>query len=360
MAVKLQTTSSESIFNAVRSYMSPSFQERIPVATAQNLKDIGVMLTSDEYEMEFNQWQKALVNRIGMVIFNDYVLQNPLSKYIYGTMSFGDAIEEIAVDIVKGAAMNYGKEGESLDPFIKMTNQAKAEYHRINEPIQYGTTIEFDRIKRAFTDANGMTRLIGMFVSKLYSSANLDTWLLTKGVMASYINDVKATTFPLLPTQKVHANDIVDEASAKKFIIQVRNALSAMKFPNNAFNPQKVHKTLERKELTLFIRADILNVIGVEAMASAFNIDELNMNVKIEEMDDFGTDPSGNGTDDVLAVLAEDWWLLITQQFEDLESIRNPRGRYTNYFLTRQMSFGCSYFKDCVIFAKRYPETPTP
>ena len=76
------------------------------------------------------------------------------------------------------------------------------------------------------------------------------------------------------------------------------------------------------------------------------------MDIALEPMDDFGTSSNGTNTDDILAVLAEDNWLLITQQFEDMDTIWNPRGRYDNYFLTRQMSFGCSYFKDCVIFKK--------
>lgn len=351
----LTTTSNASIFNAVRSLMSEDFKARIPEATTANMAQVGTVLTSDEFKAEFNAWQNALINRIGMQLFYDYTLENPLQKYIYGNMTFGDAIEVISADIIKGGAMDYGKEGQSIDPFIKMSNEAKAEYHRINEPIQYGTTIERDRIKRAFTSEGGLTRLIGMFVNKLNSSANLDSWLLTKSIMADYINDTKAASgLALTDAQKITTTDITDESSAKKFLLQVKNTVSAMRFPNNAFNPQRIHKTLTNKQLTLFVRADVMNTIGVEALAQAFNVEQLNLNVRIEPMDDFGVDFNGKGTDDVIAVLAEDWWLLITQQFDETESIYNPRGRYWNYFLTRQMSFGTTYFKDCAIFKKSW------
>lgn len=355
MATRLQPVSNESIFNAVRMTMSQAFQDRIPEANKDNMKDIGTMITSDDFEVEFNAWQKALVNRIGLTLFYQKMLQNPLSDLIYGTMSWGDAIEEIATDLVTGRTMDYGKEGQSIDPFVKISPQAHAIYHKINEPIQYMTSIEKHRIRRAFLAEGGLTRLIGMFVSQLYSSANLDTWLLTKSIMAYYINDSKAADgYPLLAGQKVTSTDVVDEASSKKFLLQIMNALSAASMPNNNFNPQQLWKTLDRREFTLFVRYDILNTIGVEAMASAFHRDNLNLNVTIKEMDDFGTDPNGKGTDDVMAVLAEDWWLLITQQYEEMESIYNPRGQYWNYFLTRQMSFGASYFKDCVIFRKNW------
>ena len=79
------------------------------------------------------------------------------------------------------------------------------------------------------------------------------------------------------------------------------------------------------------------------------------MNVKIKRMDDFGNDPNGGSTDDVMAVLTEDKrWLLITHQFDDIEPIYNPRGRYWNYFLTRRMSYGSTYFSDAIIFRKSW------
>lgn len=354
MGMTLNNLDDVKLFNTVRGAMTTAFQERIPEATKDNIAQIGTMLTSAEYEAEFNQWQTALINRIGLQLFESYTLTNPLSKYIFGEMSYGDAIEIIATDIVTGRAMDYGEEGKSIDPFIKVSPQAKAEYHKIDEPIQYQTTLELDRIKRAFTQSGGLTRLMTEFVNKLYSSANVDTWTMTKNIMADYILDKKSPGMPLQTNQVKQATAVTDERSAKDFILTVKNIVSSMRFPNNLYNPQKIHKTLDNRDLVCFIRYDILNTVGVEAMASAFNPEQLNMNVTFEPMDDFGAPNDGTGnTDDVLAVIAEKNWLLITHQFEDMESIRNPRGRYINYFLTRQMSYGCNYFKDCIIIKER-------
>lgn len=355
MSVKLKMQPNHSIFNAVRLISSEEFQKRIPQATIKNMQEVGTAITSTEFRPLFNEWFDNLVNRVGMTIFHDYVIKNPLSKYIYGRMTFGDAIEEIATDIVKGTTMEYGEDGKSVDPFIITSPNVKAMYHRINRPIQYSTTIKRDLANRAFLNSYGLSRLLGMFVNKLYGSANIDTWTMTKSVMAYYINDsLAAEGYPLLDTQKVATQDVVDQVTAREFILKVKNVISAMAFPNNSFNPMKIHKTLTNRDLTLFVRADILNVVGVDLLSSAFHIDTLNINVKIEPMDSFGVDPDGNGTDDVVAVLAEDNWLLITEQFEDLESIYNPRGRSWHYYLTRAMSFGVTYFKDAVVFSKAY------
>ncbi len=355
MANKLAAVPNHSIFNAVRLATSKQFQDRIPAANLANMQQIGLAITANRFKTELNEWQHQLINRIGLTIFHDYTIKNRLAKYIYGRMDFGDAIQEIGVGLVKGRTMDYGEEGKSLDPFIKVSPQAKALYHRVNAPIQYCTTIERDRLNRAFLNTYGISRLIGFFLNAMYSSANLDTWLLTKSTMAYYINDgMAAEGLPLLPTQKVGVEDVVDEATARAFLLKIKNAVTSMEFPQDAYNPMRIPKTLDNRELTLFVRADILNTIGVDLLATAFHIDQLNLPVRVEPMDNFGTDPAGNGTDDILAVLAEDNWLLITEQFEDMEEIYNPRGRYWNYFLTRAMSFGTTYFKDAIIFGKRY------
>ena len=72
-----------SIFNAVRQYMSPEFKARIPEMTVANMKEVSTMLTSDEFKAEFNEWQSQMINRIGLTLFRDYTLTNPLADQIY-------------------------------------------------------------------------------------------------------------------------------------------------------------------------------------------------------------------------------------------------------------------------------------
>lgn len=345
--------SNTDIFNAVRAKMSPEFRDRIPAGTIENMMEVGTMITSKEYDTQFNAWLGELANLLVEQRFYNKVLENPLQHLIKEGFSWGDAIETIFVGLRKGTKMDYGKDGQSIDPFVKMNPDVHAEYHRVNEPIQYGVSVEKDRIRRAFYSAGGLQRLVDYIVGSLVSSANIDTWTLTKTEMASYINDTKATC-PLLSTQKITTTDITDKTSAEDFILQVKNTLSAMKFPNNTFNPQQYYKTLSKRDVTLFIKSDILNTIGVKAMANVFNPENLNMNIRFEEMDDFGIDVNGKGTDDVQAVLAEDGWLLITSQFDETEDIYNPRGRYRNFFKTRQCSFGTTYMTDAVIFRKNW------
>lgn len=359
MAYKAPKISNVDNYNAARAVMSTDMQNRLPLATVQNMRDIGLAITSDKFQLFMNEWQSALFNKIGLTIFREYTLTNPLAKYIYGRMDFGDAIEEIGTGLLKGAPMDYGVDGESVDPFIITSPEAKTSYHRINQPIQYACTIKRDQLNHAFTRPYGVARLIGMFVNSMYSSANVDSWLMTKKAMAWYLNDgMAAEGYSLLPNQKVGVSPLTDEDSIKDFIIRVKDAIAAMSFPQADYNPMGVPKQLNKPNLVLFLNAKAMNRISVKAISAAINPAELGFNVRIEPMDDFGTDPLGGTTTDVVGVLAEDIWLLITEQFQDMDMIRNPRGRYFNYFLTRQMSFGTSYFGDVAIFRTSYPVKP--
>lgn len=359
MAYKAPKVDNMTNYNAVRATMSTDMQNRLPVATIDNMKAIGLAITSEKFQLFMNEWQSALFNKIGLTLFREYTLTNPLAKYIYGRMDFGDAIEEIGTGLVTGRAMDYGVDGQSVDPFIITSPEAKASYHRINTPIQYATTIKRDQLNHAFNRPYGVARLIGMFVNSMYSSANVDSWLMTKKAMAWYLNDgMAAEGYPLLENQKIGVAPMTDEESIKDFIIRVKDAISAMGFPQADYNPMGIPKQLKRPNLVLFLNAKAMNRISVKAISAAFNPEELGFKVRVEPMDDFGTDPNGGTTNDVVAVLAEDTWLILTEQFEDMGMIQNPRGRYFNYFLTRAMSFGTSYFSDVAIFRTSYPVKP--
>ena len=106
MAVKAPALDNVKVFNTVRNAMSQAFRDRIPEATIENIGEVGTMITSGEFQPEFNQWLHALVNRIGMVLFTDYTLENPLAKYIYGIKKPSD--ERVAA--IKEALHTLGKE----------------------------------------------------------------------------------------------------------------------------------------------------------------------------------------------------------------------------------------------------------
>ena len=87
------------IFDAIRYDASPDYQRRIPEATQAGLDAVVKNLT--EYRPAYNEFENALVNRIGMVVGRSKSWTNPLSEFKKGLLTFGDTIEEYQVGLLK-------------------------------------------------------------------------------------------------------------------------------------------------------------------------------------------------------------------------------------------------------------------
>lgn len=384
----------QEIFNSIRSTLSGSFQERIPEMNATNFKEVGMMITSPNFRQEFNDWISEAINRIGLVLIRDNKITNRLSRFIYGDMPFGDAIEEIAVNIVKAEDYEPGTDGGSVDPFRISNPDVQVIYHKVNSQRKYRITTYPQRARRAFLAEGGLMKLINQIVKQLFDAGELDDWYMTKEVFNEFINTgIEGTTNSpyVIETAKP-----IDDATGKQFVLDIKNVVTEMSFPTGKFNLMNITKMVDPSDLTIFIRADLLNNIDVNVLSSAFNRSDLNFtpndskgSIKLVAMDNFGgivektnkpvyddhgkmvgystqggkltpstqlvatpltfTDPN----EDVLAIIAEDNWFLITRQLTESDTIWNPEGLYWNHFLHNWKQFGYSGFANAVVIKKK-------
>ena len=81
MAVRGMSRSStpEKILNTIRANASSDYQERVPIATQNNIAEVGNAITN--YEPTRNEFLNALINRIGMVIIQSRLYENPLREF---------------------------------------------------------------------------------------------------------------------------------------------------------------------------------------------------------------------------------------------------------------------------------------
>lgn len=383
------------IYNAIYDKMKPEFQARLPMMDAKTQETIGMYMTSSGFKQEFNDWLTELVNRIGLVLLHETQIRNRLGWMVYGTMEFGDAIEELTSQIVHGEDYQPGIDGSSVDPF-KITNpDVKAVYHRVNSRRMYRVTIYPDRAKRAFTNEYGLQQLLEYIVSQLTQSAQLDDWLSMKNIMNDFIT--KDTPMPKQPKQTLKIKPVTDEASGKSFVNSVKNLLSDMSFPTADYNQYGILDMVNADDLILFVRSDKANFIDVNVLSSAFNSGDLNLSgkgsdgvLRIEYVDNFGglypVDASGNklypiyepvtgkttgtyaatagGTEPVdvakwvdpnekvIGLACQKRFFLITRQLERMEYIWNPVGLYNNYIFHQWSQYGYTPFKNAVIIAE--------
>ena len=78
------TSNGVNILNAIRSNASDTYRQRIPVATQDNIRDIGNAMM--QFQATQNEFLNALVNRIARVIITSKSYQNPLQMFKKGMM----------------------------------------------------------------------------------------------------------------------------------------------------------------------------------------------------------------------------------------------------------------------------------
>lgn len=383
------------LFNSVRNGLSSSFQSRIPEATATNIKEIGMMITSNEFKAEFNDWLTEAVNRIAMVLIRDNIIKNKLGRFIRFNVTFGDIIEDIWVEPIKGENYNPGNDDSHPDPFRQNNPTVKVEYHRQNDQRVYLATVFPARARKAFENEGQLQRLIDQIVKQIYNADALDTFVITKEIFNEAIN---SPVLPLQANQMIEVDAIVDTQTGKDFVNSIKNVVTAMTFPTSDYNIQGVTKMVEPEDLTIFIRADLLNFIDVNVLSSAFNRSDLNFTpndsngfMKMIAMDNFGglvaQDSAGNNlfpkynqygkqigytatnettdntlvepakfvdpNEDVLAIIAEDDWLIIAKNLESTDVIWNPAGLYYNTWAHFWNTFGYSGFMNMVVIKRK-------
>ena len=67
------------LLNTIRAEGTPTYQERIPEATRDNITAVGDAIIN--YEVTRNEFLDALINRIGMVLIQNKLYENPLRRF---------------------------------------------------------------------------------------------------------------------------------------------------------------------------------------------------------------------------------------------------------------------------------------
>jgi uncharacterized protein YjdB len=155
--------------------------------------------------------------------------------------------------------------------------------------------------------------------------------------------------------KKISVSHVSDTASATAFIKAVRTVSGMMVFPSENFNTYYENKPetdtgapvvtwTPRENQILLIRSDILTEVGVEVLAKAFNMQLTDFLSKYIEVDNFGS------ATNCYALLADEAWFKIYDGVLEADDFYNPKGRYTNYFLTHEQAYSFSYFANAIAF----------
>jgi hypothetical protein len=339
MAVKGMSKSAtpETILNTIRANASSDYQERVPVATQQNIAEVGNAITN--YEPTRNEFLNALINRIGMVIIQSRLYENPLREFKKGMLEFGKDIEEIFVEIAK--AQSYNPEVAETEVFKRVIPDVKTIFHRMNRQDFYKVTISNDQLRTAFLSYRGIEDLIGRIVDSLYSGDNYDEFLLMKHLMLDYGD--KGLFYPITVTA------VTDEATAKKLTVKLRATAKTIGFMSPNYNAQGVHTFTPMEDIIIFMTPETEALMDVESLARAFNLEYTDFLGRVVIVDDFG------GLENVQALMVDRQWFMVYDTFFNFTEQYNAQGLYWNYFFHHWQVLSTSQFANAIAFTTETP-----
>ncbi len=334
-----------SILNAINTSASTEYQDRVPLATRNNITAVGNPLTGD-YSPIQNEFLNALVGRIAMTIIKQKVFKNPLSVLKKGSVPLGSDIQEIFVDMAKD--QGFDGVGDKLLTQTKPT--VETIYHRINRRSQYPITISREQLQTAFVSYDKLEEFLSTIVKSLYSGDAKDEFILMKNTFASAITGGKIVT--------CEADQPVDEATCKAFLKQVRHASSYFTYPGSNFNKyadlvvdaDPIETWTPKEDQILIIRSDVVNEIDIEYLAGVFNLEKAEIKNMMLEVDSFGA--VSGGASDCWAILCDRSFVEVRDNLSELTSFYNAQGMYYNYWYNHFQTYSLSLFANAVAFVK--------
>lgn len=330
------------ILNAIRAKASPDYQNRIPEATKETLKEVAMTIT--DYEPAKNEFLHGLMNRIALVVLRKKIFNNPLRNFKKGTLAYGTDIEEIFANIAK--AHTFNPERDQDLQFKREIADVQSRFHRLNRKDFYKVTISEQQLTNAFLNEYGMRDLISVLTNTLYNSDNQDEYLIMKNLLTQHIDSTD--------TYNVHVEDVTSKETAENLLVEIRSMAGTLPFYASKFNPAGVTTFTKKEEMILFVTPRTKALMDVKALAAAFHLDKAEVEFSIVEVDSFGDSDKAKKT---VAVLTDADFFVVYDKMQKFTETYNAQGLYWNYFFHHWETISSSDFSNFVRFTTETIDT---
>ena len=325
------TSNGVNILNAIRSNASDTYRQRIPVATQDNIRDIGNAMM--QFQATQNEFLNALVNRIARVIITSKSYQNPLQMFKKGMMEYGETVEEIFVNIAKAHPFDPILAEKTV--FKREIPDVSAVFHKMNLQNFYKATISQEQLRQAFLSTEGVTDLIARIVDSMYTGSEFDEFLCMKQLIEDAAT--KGRMYPIVVPEP-------SAATAKEIVTAIKAVSNKLEFMSSQYNAMGVMNFSKKNDQFLILDAAFDAVIDVEVLASAFNMNKAEFMGHRVLIDNFGT------LTGCVATLVDREWFMVFDNLMQFTENYNGEGLYWNYFYHVWKTFSTSPFANALIF----------
>ena len=352
------------ILNIIRQNASHAYQDAVPeISDVSDIPAVGQAIVGNPTRS--NEFINALVNRIGLVLAESAIFNNPYEMLKKGYLEYGESVEEIFIGLAK--VLPYSAEKAAEREFKRTIPDVKSVFHIMNWKVVYPVTVQPEELKRAFLSADGVERLITGLIDSIYTAAAYDEFLLVK-----YLLIKNVTNGSIKPVQ-IAASDMKDAA------IKFRGTSNAFTFISGNYNFASVPNNAPKENQYIFMDSTFNAAYDVEVLAAAFNMDKADFMGRLLLIDDFTTFDNArwevirDNSDmveevtaaelalmaDVKAILADERWFQIYDDVSEMREKEVASGLYWNYFYHNWKIVSTSPYANICAFVTATPSAVT-
>lgn len=263
------------IMNAIRNDLGAELQDRLPVATADNLAAVYDKMM--KYQCTRDQVVPSMIERIGMHTIESLMWRNPIGRYAKTPMRYGMTDEETYINMCRGA--EYSPDDNYEIAFATYQSYIMTMFHRVNFNMRYPVTVSYDNMRYALLSEYGIRDLITSKMTSAIAGEQWDEYIAEKGL----IDD--GYTKKLLPAVKV--TQVTNEESGKELLTAVKEAVNDFKFPKPTNNIAGATSHSEPYQLVWITTPKVDAVTSVQDLAYAFHQDKAAVEVQTIIVDGF-------------------------------------------------------------------------
>lgn len=380
----------------------PSFKSHTAQLTAETFTERGFdritqldpAFVNDFFELSMRVW----LNVVNISHAKDILAEKDFGETY--DQPWGAIIQRLSTNSVK--PINPGwiglKDGDAPDPFVVRKPVVAERFWKQNFDYASMITVPDDfQMKQIFVSEYGMSEFMAGIMEGLQNGYTTQVYLNKLEALDAAINSTK-TPLRLNQIQTLEMSETPTDEQLRGMINAIKKIVAAMCDlgpQTDAFNAYGFNSTQDRGRLRLLLRQGYLPDLETNTLYAAFNRDNLETGIPIIQVPNFGGITYSDGTNhlypvynslgerigwntaanqsttnvdeahvtavdpnaDVVAVLADKGVVFECRQNPyTVEPIRNPRGRYVNYWASspnNTIAYDSLY--NMVVFKKATP-----
>lgn len=224
----------------------------------QSIAPIGkIIMDSDRYRNAFIN----MVNKIGLTVIDRNYWEDPWETFTErGNLNMGQTIEEIAVDI--SDVYDYNEYCNSATHFLEtVIPNIKSYFHQINYQKFYKTTTSDDQMAMAFTEKDGMFKLIEDVIGANWEGYKYDKYIVNKYMLCRRILDGTVTSVEI---------DNYDSLTPRERVSAMKDVSNKMTFKSQKYNPAGLYRSTRFENQILILDTLVSAQISTEVLATSF------------------------------------------------------------------------------------------